>query len=160
MNKFLALLLCATVIAPAFAADSSAKKTKKEKPTMEWNGSFSPVDKPEQAVIRAEDEWKALWAKIGKPAPAADFKNYFAVAIFLGTKPTGGYSVAWGEPKVVVMTTGPVEAPKLENISLSYKVKKPSGMAIEALTQPYAIKLFKKSKAGDDVEVKVEASHD
>jgi len=135
-------LLALALLSPGFAADS-VKKPKKEKNPMEWTGSFSPFENPEHVVVKTDAEWSALWKKIGKPAPAADFKRYFAVAVFMGTKPTGGYSLVW-EP-----------APGV----IRYRVKKPSGMAIEALTQPYAIKLFEKSGTNEEM-IKVEPSHD
>src|SRR6185369_14205291 len=97
---------------------------------MEWKGAFCPIDAPTQTVVQTQDEWEALWKKLDKPAPAADFTKFFAVAVFLGTEPTGGYGVSW----------------QAKGNTVTYKIKKPEGIAMQALTQPYAIKLFPKAK--------------
>jgi len=67
-----------------------------------------------------------VWEKVGKPAPAADLKTHFAVAVFAGQRPTGGYSVSWQQ----------------HGSSVSYRWVKPKGMAMQVITQPYDIKLF------------------
>ncbi|MBI3552001.1 MAG: protease complex subunit PrcB family protein [Elusimicrobia bacterium] len=142
-----AVFLCCALAVNAAAADK-----KKEKTTMEWTGSFCPVDSPEHLVIKDEAGWKALWGRIGKPAPEADFQKHFAVAVFLGTMPTGGYTVTW---------TSQTSNGKDYLLWVRYKVKKPDGMAIQALTQPYAVRLFYKFKPGEGFnEIKVEAVHD
>jgi hypothetical protein len=57
--------------------------------------SMSRVDEPRQAVARTADEWAALWRQHAgdtKP-PAVDFGTRTVVAVFLGTRTTGGYAV-------------------------------------------------------------------
>lgn len=132
MNKFFAFILCAVLPVCSWSADK-----RKEKKAMEWKGAFCAIDAPTQIVVKTDEEWQALWKKLDKPAPAADFKKFFAVAVFLGTEPTGGYGVSW----------------QAKGAAVSYKIKKPEGMAIQALTQPYAVKLFPRAKG----EIKVVA---
>ncbi|MHB2026377.1 MAG: protease complex subunit PrcB family protein [Elusimicrobiota bacterium] len=100
----------------------------------EWNGSFCSVTTAENDAVDSPQAWALLWRKIGKPAPKVDFSKVFAVAVFLGTRPTGGYAVKW---------EGPIE----ENSAtvVRYQEKKPSGMTFEALTQPYAVHLYAKT---------------
>ena len=119
MNK---LALCLLMLAAPLCA--------KEKRDMEWKGAFSPVTEPAHMVAKTQEEWEALWKRIDKPAPAADLKKFFAVAVFLGTEPTGGYGVSFEAKKNTVR----------------YTIKKPEGMAIQALTQPYAVRLFPKHR--------------
>jgi hypothetical protein len=126
--------LCAALAAGVSAADA------KEKKAMEWKGAFCPVTEPTQIVASTPPEWTALWVKLGKPAPQADLKKFFAVGVFLGMQPTGGYGIAW----------------KSAGNTVHYKVKKPEGMAIQALTQPYVVKLFPKAPG----EIKVIAEGD
>ena len=54
---------------------------------------MSGIDRPHQAVARTPDEWQALWQRHapGRPAPAVDFTTQMVVAVFLGSRPSGGY---------------------------------------------------------------------
>lgn len=56
---------------------------------------LSRVDRPREAVARTPAEWAALWrAHAGdQPAPAVDLTADIIVAVFLGTRPTGGFDV-------------------------------------------------------------------
>jgi hypothetical protein len=56
---------------------------------------MSGVDRAEQAVARNDSEWKALWQRHapGRPAPSVDFAKQIVVAVFLGSRPSGGYQV-------------------------------------------------------------------
>lgn len=58
-------------------------------------GTYSGVSGAKQVVIRTQAEWTALWKSHASPqaAPAADFRKQALVAVFLGTRPTGGFSV-------------------------------------------------------------------
>ena len=98
---------------------------------MIWAGSFCPVDKPSHRVVETPEAWTALWKELGKPAPEVDLEKHFAIAVFLGTRPTGGYGVSFDEP---------VDGKK-ETV-VRYSVRPPRGMAIQAITQPYAVRLF------------------
>ena len=135
MNKFFAVLLCAALPVCAWAAGK-----KKEKKAIEWKGAFCSVTEPTTSVVKTMEDWDGLWTMIGKPAPEADFKKFFAVAVFLGTEPTGGFSVSWEAAANTVR----------------YKVKKPEGMVIQSLTQPYAVKLF--PKVNGEIKVVAEGS--
>jgi hypothetical protein len=56
--------------------------------------SMSSIDRAEQAVARTPDEWQALWRRHapGRPAPTLDFNRDMVVAVFLGSRPSGGYA--------------------------------------------------------------------
>ena len=58
-------------------------------------GPASRVDTPRQVTVRTAAEWTALWAAHapGGQPPAVDFPREMVVGVFLGTRPTGGYSV-------------------------------------------------------------------
>jgi len=55
---------------------------------------MSQVDSPRQAVARTPAEWQKLWrAHAGdRPAPAVDFSKEMVAAVFLGTRPSAGFS--------------------------------------------------------------------
>ncbi len=58
-------------------------------------GPMSGIDAPRQATVRSAAEWSALW-KTHDPSgqlPAVDFSREMVVAVFLGSRPTGGYGV-------------------------------------------------------------------
>jgi hypothetical protein len=54
---------------------------------------MSGIDRPQQSVARTPDDWQALWQRHapGRPAPAVDFTTHMVVAVFLGSRPSGGY---------------------------------------------------------------------
>ncbi|MGV7643070.1 protease complex subunit PrcB family protein, partial [Mycobacterium kansasii] len=56
---------------------------------------MSGVSRPEQVVARTEPEWRALWERHapGRTPPAVDFSKNMVVAVFLGSRPSGGYQV-------------------------------------------------------------------
>lgn len=56
---------------------------------------MSRIDSSRQAVARTEAEWALLWKQhAGDSAlPAVDFGTRSVVAVFLGSRPSAGYSV-------------------------------------------------------------------
>ena len=58
-------------------------------------GSRSAIDQPKETTARTPAEWQALWKEHGPgdAAPAVDFTKEMIAAVFLGTRPTGGYAV-------------------------------------------------------------------
>ena len=56
---------------------------------------MSGVDRTEQVVARTAAEWQALWQRHapGRPAPAVDLSRNMVVAVFLGSRPSGGFQV-------------------------------------------------------------------
>ena len=58
-------------------------------------GSMSSIDEPYQAVVRTQAEWLKIWQRhgSGQPAPVIDFEARMVVGVFLGSRPSAGYSV-------------------------------------------------------------------
>ena len=88
-----ALLLAAALLGdqPAGAPPPAAPDIK----TLEAS-QFSGIARAREAVARTQAEWDALWrehARPGKPAPPVDFAGRMVVAVFLGSRSTGGYAV-------------------------------------------------------------------
>ncbi|MBI5241963.1 MAG: protease complex subunit PrcB family protein [Elusimicrobia bacterium] len=107
----------------------------------EWKGQFSGALQGARKVIRSAADWRSSWAAIGQEAPTApDFKTHFAVAVLLGERRTGGYRVQW-------LGVGPAGGATV----VKYKEMKPEGMALQAVTQPYAVKVF--PLEGGDIRV-------
>ncbi len=128
-------------LACAFIAALGVSAFAKGKANMHWNGQHCGVQSPEHRVIQTADDWQALWKDLGKAAPSADFSKQFAVAVFVGPKPTGGYKIEWSEPKK--------EGARLV---VRFEVKAPTGMVTQAFTQPWDVRLFPRpAEAGEIV---------
>jgi PrcB C-terminal len=99
-------------------------------------GFRSGIREPLQTVARNDAEWRTLWQKQvaaqsnPPPPPAIDFKNELVAAVFLGEKPTGGYSI---EIVGAEKTNGSL------TISYSETVPRPGSMLTQAFTQPFHI---------------------
>jgi len=120
-----------------FAGPAHAKK---EKP-MEWKGQYGgPID-PGTLVAADEGAWARLWLSLGQDAPPLDFKKFFAVAVFAGERPTGGFTVEFLEP-----------APKGPDVTVRYRVLPPSGFATQAIAQPWKVRAFPRVKGQVFVE--------
>jgi len=54
---------------------------------------MSGIDRPEQVVARTADEFRSLWQRHapGRPVPVVDFAKQMILAVFLGSRPSGGY---------------------------------------------------------------------
>lgn len=57
--------------------------------------NMSGIEDARQAVAKTEAEWLALWRahNPAAPAPKVDFNKRIVVGVFLGTRPSAGYSV-------------------------------------------------------------------
>ena len=58
-------------------------------------GTQSNIDQARTVVVRSADEWSALWRAhvADKPVAPVDFTKEMVVGVFLGSRPTAGYSV-------------------------------------------------------------------
>jgi hypothetical protein len=58
-------------------------------------GSRSAIGQMKEATARTPAEWQAIWKEhgAGDAAPGVDFAKEMVAAVFLGTRPTGGYAV-------------------------------------------------------------------
>ena len=58
-------------------------------------GPMSAITGPKEVVVRSSADWTALWKEHGstQPVPAVDFSKELVAAVFLGSRPTGGFSV-------------------------------------------------------------------
>jgi hypothetical protein len=95
-------------------------------------GSYSQVADRTERAARTQDEWQALWKLHGASQPAAtvDFAKEMIAAVFLGTRPTGGYDVE------IVATRREANA-----VVVEYVEHRPPADAIvtQALTSPFHI---------------------
>lgn len=103
----------------------------------EWKGQFGGPASSAAALIETAEQWERLWREdMGREAPPVDFGRYFAAAVFLGSRNTGGYDVVFLEPQI-----------SPDSVRVFYRVRGPGKgqFVIQAFTQPYAIKLYRKT---------------
>lgn len=95
-------------------------------------GAQSNIDSPRQAVARTQGEWDALWRAhdYDQPVPAVDFSRETVVAVFMGSRPSAGYTIAI----VSAVQRGGA-------LVVSYKESSPSrdAMTAQVLTSPFHI---------------------
>ncbi len=57
-------------------------------------GTHSEIQEPRQVVVRTAEDWQALWkAHSAEPAPIIDFSRSMVIGVFLGSRPTAGFTV-------------------------------------------------------------------
>jgi VWFA-related protein len=95
-------------------------------------GSNSNLDDAQQVVVRTAAEWNALWKKHApeRPVPAVDFGREMVAAVFLGSRPTGGFAAE-------IVGAGS----KAGAFVVQYRETKPAADAIAAqiLTSPFLL---------------------
>ena len=101
-------------------------------------GALSKVDDRLTASADTEAEWTTLWKKhsFDKPAPHVDFSKEMVVAVFIGSRPTAGFSV-----EIVAA------AERDGKFVVTYKEAQPApgGISAQVLTAPYHIAAVSKS---------------
>lgn len=143
MIKIALLVVLAAHAAPApkppaaKAATEKSTPAPKEKAPMEWKGQNGGSKEAGHRLINDARGWEALWRVIGKPMPPLDFNAHAAVAVFLGERPTGGWSAEFAEPKL-----------KDGDTVVVYTVRSPKGFTTQAFTSPYVVRAFKKPAKG------------
>jgi hypothetical protein len=90
---------------------------------------MSALESGREAVVQTAAEWAALWKEHepARPAPDMNFAALTVLAVFLGSRPTGGYSVD-------------IVAARVEDgvLVVEYEEKRPSrdAMVAQVLTSP------------------------
>jgi RNA polymerase sigma factor (sigma-70 family) len=61
-----------------------------------WHFEYSGQAAPLHLVLRSQEAWEVAWAVAHRPVdpppvPKVDFTKHMVLAVFLGTRPTGGY---------------------------------------------------------------------
>jgi hypothetical protein len=95
-------------------------------------GAYSGISDASEVVVRSPAEWNALWkAHAGlQPIPAVDFSQELVAAVFLGTRPSGGFGVE------ILGTRREAAA-----LVIEYRERVPaaSDIVTQALTSPFHI---------------------
>jgi len=109
----------------------------KELESRVWNGNYGGSDEASEMVIMTPGGWERLLAWIEQEPPVSlrfDDSKDMAVAIFLGTRLTGGY-------RIVLLSVKEEAGVYVVN----YMESEPGGLVTQALTTPYMITLLPKT---------------
>jgi hypothetical protein len=101
-----------------------------------WSGIASGIVEPGERLVQDPDAWQRLWRDVHRlqvpvpDAPAIDFDRHAVAGIFLGQKPTGGWSVG-----IEAITTDE------HDVTVLYRIVEPpeDAMLAQMLTSPYAL---------------------
>jgi hypothetical protein len=101
------------------------------------------MDDGRQVVVRSAAEWGALWKQHApeRPVPAVDFAREMVAAVFLGSRPTGGFAVE-------IVGAGA----KAGSVVVQYRETKPAPDAIAAQILTSPVHLVAVPRADGDVK--------
>jgi hypothetical protein len=123
MMAFLAMLLAATL--------QSANTNTVPMRSID-KGVMSNMDDGRQASALSVEEWAKLWAQHAgeRTRPSVDFTREVVAAVFLGTRPTAGFSI-----EIVRVRQEPLA------LVVEYRETRPApdSVAAQVLTSPYHI---------------------
>ncbi len=105
----------------------------------DWFGAQSAAAMDILVTARDQRSWRVLWQLVDRESLPGDLPDgAMAVGVFLGQRPTGGYTVAFESVSVV---DGQVVARYLET------TPPPDSIVSQGLTAPYAVRLVRAHNA-------------
>jgi len=105
-------------------------------------GDLSNVESAKQVLVRTEAEWTQLYRQhnFDKPAPKIDFSREMIVAVFMGSRPTSGFSTA---------VVSALAANGALLVRYTESVPPSGGVTAQVLTFPFHIVAIPKSDVQD-----------
>jgi hypothetical protein len=105
-------------------------------------GDQSNVDDAKQVLVRTEAEWTKLWQQHNpdRPRPVVDFSKEMIVGVFMGSRPTAGFSTS---------VVSAVAANGALLVRYSETMPAPRTMAAQILTFPYHLVAIPKATVTD-----------
>lgn len=98
-----------------------------------WGGVLSAGATDMRVTARDQRDWDILWQLVGREPPGALPDGAMAVGIFLGTRPTAGYSVEF---------VGTSETPDQITVEWREQTPGPDQMLAQVVTAPWTIQLL------------------
>mgnify|MGYP001619178054 CR=1 FL=1 len=148
VRSLVCLLLAASSISSAKVRKPAAKTDMEKKimtaPVEEWKGQQGGPLEPGHQLVTDLKGWKALAARLGLHANAPDFSKSIVVAVFVGERPTGGFSASFENP-----------AAEGDDLLVRYRIKKPAptSFVTQAFAQPWKARTFPRPKGKVIVEL-------
>ena len=98
----------------------------------QWSGAQSSGASFATLVVKDAQAWRNVWEKIGRDPPQAFPPNTTALVVFLGQRPTGGYSVAITQL-----------SPMGEYLAVEYREQSPTAdsRVAQVITSPWTVVL-------------------
>ena len=105
-------------------------------------GDQSNVDDAKQVLVRTGAEWTKLWQQHNpdRPRPVVDFSKEMIVGVFMGSRPTAGFSTS---------VVSAVAANGALLVRYSETMPAPRTMAAQILTFPYHLVAIPKATVTD-----------
>lgn len=131
----LALLLAAVLAGCQTTGDGTAGRgtvPADATPGTYWSGDHSEAYERAYVTARTPQEWQALWARVGQPAPSSLPGDRMAVAVFMGPKDTAGYAV---------LIQSAAERDGATVVTYREQVPGPAQAVALVRTSPYAVRL-------------------
>jgi len=113
----------------------AAAPVEKTMTIQEWKGQMGGPAVRGHQIVTDETVWKGVWRELGKDAPALDFATHAAVAVYVGERPTGGFTAVFDEPVA-----------RGDDLLVRYRIPKPAGFATQAFAYPWKVRAFPKPK--------------
>ena len=106
----------------------------------EWKGFHSDYREATSLVIKTEEQWKEVWERVHllrlpRPElPKIDFQKEMVIAVFMGERSSGGYSI-----EIIKIT----KTAKEIVVVVKGKEPPPGSLRTMVLTQPFHIAVVK-----------------
>jgi hypothetical protein len=124
-RRLLGILVCVACMTAFLTGEAAQMKL-----TTIDRGQISSIEESREVVARSAKEWTTLWKQVGtdRALPKVDFARSMVVGVFLGTRPTGGYTVE--------ITNVQVEG---KDLVVTYQERKPGPdeLVTQVITSPY-----------------------
>ena len=134
MKKTLLIILLFSISSLSIQLHAGDKKVEIIK---EWRSTFS-LNEAKNMVIKNDKDWEKLKAKLNirHKDPEIDFKKNMLIAVFMGQRNSGGYSIRITEIN---------EDKKSLTVKMLRSSPRPNGATLAVITSPYHMVLVKKS---------------
>ena len=100
----------------------------------DWFGAQSAANMDILVTARDERSWRIIWQLVGQEPPGELPEDAMAVGVFLGQRPSGGYTVAFER---VTVSENQIVARYLETVPPT------DAIVSQNLTAPYAVRLVR-----------------
>lgn len=123
-------------------------------------GNLSSIHSNECVVVRNKDEWQTLWKRHGAvqfpppSPPAVNFDKEMVLAVFLGERPSAGYSV---EVRAIDWTEASEGTDSPGNLAVYAREKRPAEGSIQpqVLVTPFQMLLVPKVEGQVDLHMEL-----
>jgi len=118
-------------------AASSPSRNSSSAVVAQWSGQQGGTQSAGDRILRTAEEWQRVWQQVRREPPRSpDLAREIGIAVFLGERATGGYTVEVVDAQV-----------QGENYVVTFRETSPGpgDMTTQALTAPWAIALVNRS---------------